>query len=61
MRFGGLGGWEWLILLVIVLLVIGPGRIAKVASELGQSIRNFREGLSGDKKEKSEDETKKEE
>ncbi len=60
MRFGGLGGWEWLILLVIVLLVIGPGRIAKIASELGQSIRNFRDGLSGDKKSDSADENKKE-
>ena len=41
---------EILILLVIVLILFGPGRIGKIAGELGQGIRNFREGL-GSKKE----------
>lgn len=38
-------GWEWVIILVIVLLVFGVGRITKIGSELGQGIRAFREGL----------------
>ncbi len=42
---------ELLIILVIILLIFGPGRIAKIAGELGSSIRNFREGF------KSSDET----
>lgn len=42
-----LGGWEWIIILVIVILVFGPGRIGKVAGEIGKSIKSFREGLSG--------------
>ncbi len=42
-----LGGWEWVIVLVIVLLLFGPGRIGKIAGELGRSIRAFRGGLSG--------------
>lgn len=42
-----LGGWEWIIVLVIVILVFGPGRIGKVAGEIGKSIKSFREGLSG--------------
>ena len=37
---------EILILLVIVLILFGPGRIGKIAGELGQGIRNFREGLN---------------
>lgn len=41
----GLGGWELIIVLVIVLLVFGVGRISKLGSELGQGIRAFREGL----------------
>ena len=45
-----LGGWEWIIILVIILLLFGPGRIGSVAGELGKSIRAFREGLSGDEK-----------
>lgn len=40
-----LGGWEWLIILVIVVLVFGVGRISKIGSELGRGIRSFREGL----------------
>lgn len=37
---------ELLILLVIVLLLFGVGRIGKIAGELGHGIRSFREGLS---------------
>jgi len=40
------GGWEILIVLLIVLLLFGPGRISKIAGELGQSIKSFREGLT---------------
>lgn len=43
------GGSEWVIILVVILLLFGPGRIGKIASELGQSIRNFREGLASGK------------
>jgi sec-independent protein translocase protein TatA len=40
------GGWEILIVLLIVLLLFGPGRISKIAGELGQSIKSFRDGLT---------------
>jgi sec-independent protein translocase protein TatA len=49
-----LGPLEIMIILVIVLLVFGPGRITKVAGEMGKSIKAFKDGLSEDKK--SEDE-----
>ncbi|MDP2776954.1 MAG: twin-arginine translocase TatA/TatE family subunit, partial [Anaerolineales bacterium] len=39
------GGWEWIIILIIVILIFGPGRIGKIAGELGRSIKSFREGL----------------
>jgi sec-independent protein translocase protein TatA len=45
------GGMEWVIVLVIVLLLFGPGRIGKIAGELGKSIKAFRDGLTGDKEE----------
>lgn len=47
--FGRPGIPELLIILVVVLLLFGPGRIAKIAGELGKSIRSFREGLETDK------------
>lgn len=38
-------GWEWIIILVVVLLVFGVGRIGKLGSELGKSVSAFRKGL----------------
>jgi sec-independent protein translocase protein TatA len=38
---------ELLIVLVIILLLFGPGRIGRTAGELGKGIRAFRDGLSG--------------
>ncbi|MCL4275361.1 MAG: twin-arginine translocase TatA/TatE family subunit [Anaerolineales bacterium] len=40
-------GTEWIVILVIVILLFGPGRIGKIASELGRSIKSFRDGLGG--------------
>ena len=47
--FGLPRGAEWIIILLIVILLFGPGRIGKIASELGRGIKSFREGLGGDK------------
>ena len=46
-----LGGWEWIIILVIIILIFGQGRIGKIAGELGRSIKSFREGLGSKEKE----------
>jgi sec-independent protein translocase protein TatA len=46
-----LGGWELAIVLVIVIIVFGVGRISKIGSELGTGIRAFKEGLQGDEDE----------
>ncbi|MBI2759046.1 MAG: twin-arginine translocase TatA/TatE family subunit [Chloroflexi bacterium] len=40
-----LGPTELTIILVIVLLLFGVGRIGKIASELGSGIRAFKSGL----------------
>ena len=44
-----LGTTELLILLVIVILLFGAGRIGKIAGELGSSIKSFREGFGENK------------
>ncbi len=48
-----LGVPELLIILVIVILLFGPGRIGKIAGEVGKGIRNFREGLANKDEEAS--------
>lgn len=45
---------ELLIILVVVLLLFGPGRIAKIAGELGKGIRSFKDGV-GTQEEKLEE------
>ena len=38
-------GWELIIILVIVLLLFGPGRLSRIAGEIGRGIREFRTGI----------------
>jgi sec-independent protein translocase protein TatA len=46
-----LGGWEWAILLVIVLIVFGVGKLPQIGGAIGQSIREFREASKEEPKE----------
>lgn len=55
MNFGTLGGWEWLIILVIVIIIFGVGKLPQVGGAIGKSIREFREASATSKdKEPSE-------
>lgn len=47
----GLGVPELLIILAVVLLVFGVGRISRIGSELGKGISAFREGVRDSNKE----------
>jgi sec-independent protein translocase protein TatA len=51
-------GAEWIVILIIVLLLFGPGRIGKIGGELGKGIKSFRDGLSNPEEEKKEPENK---
>lgn len=50
-----LGTLEIIGIIVVVLLLFGPGRIAKVAGEMGRGIKEFKDGLTG--KDSSEEES----
>ena len=56
----GLGPWELGIILVIVLLIFGVGRITKLGSELGKSVSAFRQGLRDGNEELAEGDEKSE-
>lgn len=42
------GAPELIVILLIIVLLFGVGRIAKVSKEMGSGIRAFKEGLQGD-------------
>ncbi len=46
-----LGPTELAIILVIVILLFGAGRIGKIAGELGAGIRHFRQAMQDDSSE----------
>ncbi len=50
-RFGPL---ELVIILGIIVLLFGVGRISKIGGELGSGIRSFKDGLQGDKKDEED-------
>ena len=50
-------GAEWIVILVIVLLLFGPGRIGRIAGELGKGIKAFRDGLGNKEEDKDSTDT----
>lgn len=52
-----LGVPELLIILAVVLILFGVGRVSKIGGELGQAVANFRQGMQSadDEKVKNEE------
>jgi sec-independent protein translocase protein TatA len=50
-----IGPLELVIVLVIVLLIFGVGRMSRLGRDLGESIREFRRGITGDEGTDKED------
>lgn len=48
--FKSIGLPELLIVLAVIILLFGVGRISKISKELGSGIRSFKEGLQGEDK-----------
>ncbi|MCC6488659.1 MAG: twin-arginine translocase TatA/TatE family subunit [Candidatus Hydrogenedentes bacterium] len=45
--FGMPGGSEWIIILLIVLIVFGAGKLPQVGRSLGTAITEFKESVKG--------------
>jgi sec-independent protein translocase protein TatA len=52
-----LGPTELLIILVIVLLLFGVGRVSRIGGELGSAVANFRRGLQEGAKKNNDEQT----
>lgn len=60
MLFGrGIGAWEIGLILVIILIIFGVGKLPQVGGAIGKGLRAFRKGQSGeDEIDKNEDKEK---
>ncbi|NMB34885.1 MAG: twin-arginine translocase TatA/TatE family subunit [Firmicutes bacterium] len=58
MLFGKIGWMEVVLILAIVLIIFGPGKLPGLSRSLGQAIRNYKDALGG-KGDPKEEETKK--
>jgi sec-independent protein translocase protein TatA len=57
--FGRMGPLEIGLILVIILIIFGVGRLPQVGNALGKAIRSFRKGQQGDEEEEEERTSKK--
>ena len=59
MGFGGIGVWQLLIILAIVVLLFGTKRLSSIGTDLGKAIKGFKKSVSDDEAEsKDSDEDK---
>lgn len=52
--FGSLGVPELLLILLIVIIIFGAGKLPQLGKGMGEGIRNFRDSLKGDQAPKSD-------
>jgi sec-independent protein translocase protein TatA len=43
---GGLSLWHWLVVVIIVLLLFGKGRISDMMGDLGKGLKSFKQGMA---------------
>ena len=48
-------GFEWVVILIVALLIFGPKNLPKLGKSLGKTVKNIREGMSGDDEQQAEE------
>ncbi|MCX7512726.1 twin-arginine translocase TatA/TatE family subunit [Frateuria sp. STR12] len=46
--------WHWIILLVVVLVIFGTGKLSKIGPDLGNALRGFKKAMQGDDEDEAE-------
>ena len=57
--FGRFGIWEIVLILVIILIIFGVGKLPQVGSALGKGLRSFKRGQAGEEEEEEKEEEEK--
>lgn len=55
---GSFSIWHWLIVLAVVLLLFGRGKIPELMGDVAKGIKNFKSGMAEDEKEVAEEAAK---
>ena len=55
MGFGGISIWQLLVILLVVLLIFGSGKLKSLGSDLGSSIKGFKKAVKDEDSEEKED------
>ncbi len=49
---GGLSIWHWMIVLVVVLLLFGTGKVSNLMGEFGKGIKTFKQNVATEDEDK---------
>ena len=55
MGFGGISIWQLIIIIVVVFLIFGSGKLRSLGSDLGSSIKGFKKALKDEESKEKED------
>ena len=47
---GGFSLWHWLIVLLVVLILFGRGRVSEIMGDFGKGSKSFKQGMAEDDK-----------
>ncbi len=48
---GGLSIWHWLVVIVVVMLLFGRGKISDLMGDVAKGVKSFKKGLADDDEE----------
>ena len=51
---GGFGIWHWLIVIILVMLLFGKGRISDMMGDLGKGLKSFKQGIADEDDKKAD-------
>lgn len=50
--------WQLLLVVVVIFVIFGAGKLPKVMGDLGKGVKNLRDGLKGEDEKKKEEDKK---
>ena len=51
---GSFSLWHWLVVIILVLLLFGRGRISDMMGDIGKGLKSFKQGMADDEEKKAD-------